>query len=55
MRMLQFTWHEDKHAANVKNHKVSFLRAALIFENEIVEMIDDREDSHHQRMVGQQA
>jgi len=44
MRMLQFTWHEDKHAANVKNHKVSFLRAALIFENEIVEAIDDRED-----------
>jgi uncharacterized protein len=51
MRMLQFTWHEDKHAANVKNHKVSFLRAALIFENEIVEAIDDREDYGELRYV----
>jgi len=44
MNELQFTWREDKHAADVKNHKVSFLRSALIFENEILEMIDDRED-----------
>jgi uncharacterized DUF497 family protein len=51
MRALQFTWREDKHAANIKNHKVSFLRAALIFENEIVEMIDDREDYGELRYV----
>jgi uncharacterized DUF497 family protein len=51
MRMLQFTWHEDKHAANIKSHKVSFLRAALIFENEILEMIDDREDYGELRYV----
>jgi uncharacterized DUF497 family protein len=51
MGELQFTWREEKHAANIKNHKVSFLRVALIFENEIVEMIDDREDYGELRYV----
>ena len=51
MEELQFTWREDKHAANIKNHKVSFLQAALIFENEILEMIDDREDYGELRYV----
>jgi len=51
MRAVQFTWREAQHPANVKSHKVSFLRAALIFENEIVEMIDDREDYGELRYV----
>jgi uncharacterized protein len=51
MRALQVTWRGDKHAANIRNHKVSFLRAALIFENEILETIDDREDYGELRYV----
>jgi len=40
---LQFEWDDDKAAANVANHGVSFLTAAEIFANEIIERIDDRE------------
>lgn len=41
---LEFEWDVDKAAANLAKHGVSFLTAATIFANEIVERIDDRED-----------
>ena len=43
MTELKFEW-EDKAEQNLAKHGVSFLTAAAIFANEIVERIDDRED-----------
>ena len=42
---LEFEWDEDKAAANLAKHRVSFLTAAEVFANEILERIDDRERS----------
>ena len=44
MDELQFEWDEDKATQNVAKHGVSFLTAAEIFANEIIERIDDRDD-----------
>ena len=41
---LDFEWDEDKAAANLAKHRVSFLTAAEVFANEILERVDDRED-----------
>ncbi len=41
---LEFEWYENKAAANLAKHRVSFLTAAEVFANEILERIDDRED-----------
>ena len=41
---LEFEWDEDKAIANLAKHRVSFLTAAEVFANEILERIDDRED-----------
>ena len=38
---LQFEWDEAKAAGNLLKHGVSFLTAAAIFENEVLERIDD--------------
>jgi uncharacterized protein len=48
---LQFEWDEEKAAANLNKHGVSFLRAAEIFANEIIERIDSREDYGELRLV----
>ena len=42
MAELSFEWDEEKNAANIKNHGIDFLDAALIFENSTIEVIDDR-------------
>jgi uncharacterized DUF497 family protein len=44
MAELSFEWDEEKNAANIKNHDIDFLDASLIFENPIIEAVDDRED-----------
>jgi len=44
MAELDFEWDEAKNAANIKNHGIDFLDAALIFENPTIEAIDDRGD-----------
>jgi hypothetical protein len=41
---LRFEWDEAKANINLEKHGVSFLTAAAIFLNEIVERVDDRED-----------
>ncbi len=41
---LEFEWDEEKARANLAKHRVSFLTAAEVFANEILERIDDRED-----------
>jgi uncharacterized DUF497 family protein len=44
MAELIFEWDKEKNAANIKNHGIDFLDAALIFENPTIEAIDDRAD-----------
>ena len=39
-----FEWDERKRLANLKERGVDFAEAALIFENAIIEAIDNRED-----------
>jgi hypothetical protein len=51
MAELSFEWDEAKNAANVKNHGIDFLDAALIFDNPTIEAII----AHHQRKESNQA
>lgn len=51
MAELKFEWDESKAARNLAKHGVSFLTAAAVFANEIVERIDDREDYGEVRFV----
>ena len=51
MAELKFEWDEGKAARNLAKHGVSFLTAAAVFANEIVERIDDREDYGEVRFV----
>jgi uncharacterized protein len=51
MDELQFEWDEDKAAQNFAKHGVSFLTAAEIFANEIIERVDDREDYGELRFI----
>jgi len=48
---LEFEWNEEKAKANLTKHRVSFLTAAQVFANEIVERIDDREDYGELRFI----
>ena len=49
---LQFEWDEAKAASNLLKHGVSFLTAAAIFDNDVLERIDDREDHGEVRLIG---
>jgi hypothetical protein len=51
MAELSFEWDKRKNAANIRNHGIDFLDAALIFENPTIEAIDDREDYGEVRYV----
>jgi uncharacterized DUF497 family protein len=51
MSELVFEWDEEKAALNLAKHGVSFLRAAEIFVNEMLEKIDDREDYGELRFI----
>jgi uncharacterized DUF497 family protein len=48
---LEFEWDEKKASANLDKHAVSFLTAAEIFGNEIMERIDDREEYGEIRFI----
>ena len=48
---LEFEWDEEKARTNLAKHRVSFLTAAEIFANEILERIDDREDYGEIRFI----
>ncbi len=48
---LEFEWDEEKAESNLAKHRVSFLTAAEIFANEILERIDDREDYGEVRWI----
>ena len=51
MAELTFEWDEEKNAANIRNHGIDFLDAALIFENPTIEAIDDRGDYDEERYI----
>ncbi len=51
MSELHFEWDEDKAVANLAKYGVSFLRAAEVFVNEMIEKIDDREDYGELRFI----
>ena len=48
---LRFEWDEQKAQVNLAKHRVSFLTAAGIFENETIERIDEREDYGETRFI----
>jgi uncharacterized DUF497 family protein len=48
---LEFEWDERKVSANLSKHQISFLTAAEVFANEILERIDDREDYGELRYI----
>ena len=48
---LEFEWDEEKARTNLGKDRVSFLTAAEIFANEILERIDDREDYGEVRFI----
>ncbi len=48
---LEFEWDETKAKNNLEKHKVSFLTAAVIFSNERLERIDDREEYGELRWI----
>jgi len=48
---LTFEWDPEKALVNLAKHGVSFVTAALIFENEILDRIDDREDYGEMRHI----
>ncbi|MGQ0483837.1 MAG: BrnT family toxin [Hyphomicrobiales bacterium] len=48
---MDFDWDEEKRAANIAKHGVDFLRASLIFDGPVMEVIDDRENYGEERMV----
>jgi len=51
MAELSFEWDEEKNAANIKNHGIDFLDAALIFDNPRMEAADDRADYGELRWI----
>jgi len=48
---LEFEWDEEKARSNLAKHRVSFLTAAEIFANEILERIDSRKDYGEVRLL----
>jgi uncharacterized protein len=48
---LQFEWDEAKARLNFEKHGVSFITAAVIFSNERIERIDDRENYDETRWI----
>ena len=48
----EFEWDDAKAAANLSKHGISFTKAAKIFDNMVMEAVDDREDYGELRMIG---
>lgn len=47
----EFEWDEKKAQVNLAKHRVSFVIAASIFENETLQRVDDREDYGETRLI----
>ena len=50
-RFVSFEWDEGKRRDNIRKHGIDFLDAALVFEADTIEWIDDREDYGEDRMI----
>ena len=48
---MNFEWDEEKRLANIRKHGVDFLDAALVFEGETIEWVDDRDDYGEERII----
>jgi uncharacterized protein len=48
---LQFEWDEKKATANLAKHRVSFLTAEEVFDNEMLERMDDSQDYGEVRYI----
>ncbi|GAB5462589.1 BrnT family toxin [Hoeflea alexandrii] len=48
---MEFEWDETKRAEIYRKHGVDLLEAALIFENDVLEREDTREDYGEKRMI----
>lgn len=48
---MDFEWDKAKREENLRKHGVDFLRAAIMFENAIIERIDDRVDYGKERVL----
>lgn len=46
-----FEWDERKRVANIKKHGIDFVQAAKIFENPVLERIDNRTDYGEERRI----
>ena len=49
--VIMFEWNERKRQINIEKHGIDFVRAAKIFENPILDRIDDREDYGEERRI----
>jgi len=49
---LEFEWDPEKEKINLEKHGVSFLTIAEMFENPMVEHVDDRRDYGEVRIIG---
>ena len=48
---MSFEWDEEKREVNIKKHGIDFIRAAKIFQNPVLERLDDRDDYGEDRMI----
>jgi hypothetical protein len=48
---MQFEWDDNKNAANLKKHGISFDEAALIFKGIVLTRLDNREDYGETREI----
>ncbi len=46
-----FEWFEKKRESNIKDHGIDFVRAAKVFDNPILERLDDRKDYGEERFI----
>lgn len=46
-----FEWDEKKRQTNIQKHEIDFVRAARIFQNPVLERIDDRADYGEKRII----
>ena len=46
-----FEWDEGKRESNLKKHGIDFVRAVKVFQNPVVEKIDDRQDYGEDRWI----
>jgi len=49
---MKFVWDTKKNQKNIRNHKIDFRDAHLVFQNPMLVDLDDREDYGEDRLIG---